>query len=535
MSTAVSRAPGDTSDVEKNGAGEEQRQQQQQQQHGRYNQHQQKYQRHGKLVSMLKVDDGEVYESHPEKHPRWYQLILDVGVEENGIKPVPVERRTDGRFYNLFTVMFTALLCLLPLPTGMLATISFGMSLRDASLVILFFSVITVIPPAFLGIGGTQTGLRQQVQARYSFGLYLATVPLLLNAATIIGFSLVAAIVGGQALAAVNPTAVSDNVGIVVVCLVSFVASLMGYRALHLFNTWSWIPNLVAIIIAVGCGGSKLRLQSDVAPATVQQVLSYGGLIAGYFLTFGGTVSDYSIYHDPRALRKPVVFASYYLGMFTPSVPLLILGAAIGGATPNVPEWAAAYEHLGIGGVVAEMLTPAGGFGKFVLVLLALSVIGNIAISMYSVALCLQMIVPFFARIHRFVFIVATFAVMIPCSIEAARAWEESLENFLALIGYWAGCFDAVLITDLVVFRRMDYSSYEHAIWNVGRELPTGIPALLASVISFGLVVPGMAEAWYTGPIAKKTGDIGFESAFVVTALCYFPLRWLEIRWRGRL
>lgn len=98
MSSAVYGVPGDTSDVEKHGAAE---------QHGQY-------QRHGKLVSMLKVDDGEVYESHPEKHPRWYQRILDVGVEENGIKPVPIEKRTDGRFYNLFTVMFTALMCLLP-------------------------------------------------------------------------------------------------------------------------------------------------------------------------------------------------------------------------------------------------------------------------------------------------------------------------------------------------------------------------------------------------------------------------------------
>jgi hypothetical protein len=44
-----------------------------------------------------------------------------------------------------------------------------------------------------------------------------------------------------------------------------------------------------------------------------------------------------------------------------------------------------------------------------------------------------------------------------------------------------------------------------------------------------------MAEPWYTGPIARKTGDIGFEVAFVVTAVSYLPLRWLEIRWRGHL
>jgi purine-cytosine permease-like protein len=181
------------------------------------------------------------------------------------------------------------------------------------------------------------------------------------------------------------------------------------------------------------------------------------------------------------------------------------------------------------------MLTPAGGFGKFIMVLLALSVIGNIAISMYSVALNLQMLLPFFARIPRFFFTIVVFAVMIPCSVRAAEQWEESLENFLALIGYYAGCFDAVLIEELLLFRKMDYSSFEHSIWNVGRNLPSGLAAIGASILSFGLVIPGMAEVWYTGPIAEHTGDIGFEFAFVLTALFYFPLRWLEIRIRGHL
>lgn len=52
----------------------------------------------------------------------------------------------------------------------MLATLEFGMSLRDASLVILFFSLLTCIPPSFMSMGGSQTGMRQVVQARYSFG-----------------------------------------------------------------------------------------------------------------------------------------------------------------------------------------------------------------------------------------------------------------------------------------------------------------------------------------------------------------------------
>lgn len=216
-------------------------------------------------------------------------------------------------------------------------------------------------------------------------------------------------------------------------------------------------------------------------------------------------------------------------------MPLLILGAAIGGAVPEVPSWQAAYEVTGIGGVVAEMLTPAGGFGKFIIVLLALSVIGNIAISMYSVALNLQMLLPFLAKIPRFVFIVITMAIMIPMAIKASEEWEASLGNFLALIGYWAGCFDAVLLEELILFRKLDYNTYDHAIWNVGRRLPSGIPAIAASILSFGLVVPCIDQVWYTGPIAEKTGDIGFEVSLVLTAIFYYPFRWLEIKYRGHI
>lgn len=229
------------------------------------------------------------------------------------------------------------------------------------------------------------------------------------------------------------------------------------------------------------------------------------------------------------------IFLYVYFGILIPSVTLLILGAAIGGAIPNVPSWAAAYEVSNVGGVIYEMLTPAGGFGKFIVVLLALASIGNIAISSYSVSLNLQMLVPFFARIHRIVFVIVTLAIMIPFAIKAAESWEESLTNFLAVIGYWAGCFAAVLMEELVLIRKLDYSSYDISFWNVRKKLPSGLAAIGASIISFGLVVPGMDEAWYVGPIAKHTGDIGFEVAFVVTAIFYYPLRRLEIKWQGHL
>ena len=59
--------------------------------------------------------------------------------------------------------------------------------------------------------------------------------------------------------------------------------------------------------------------------------------------------------------------------------------------------------------------------------------------------------------------------------------------------------------------------------------LPSGVASIGAGIASFGLVVPCMAQAWYTGPIAKITGDIGFEVAFLLGSILYIPFRAMEI------
>ena len=227
------------------------------------------------------------------------------------------------------------------------------------------------------------------------------------------------------------------------------------------------------------------------------------------------------------------IFTYVYTGMAVPSILLLILGAAIGGAVPNVPTWSAAYEKDSVGGVLAEMLTPADGFGKFIVVILALSVVGNIAVSMYSISLNIQMFHPFFTQVPRPIFSIITTAILIPVSIQAARSFFNSLENFLGIISYWSASFVAIMMTEFIWFRKSDYSTYDPRIWNVGSKLPWGVAAITAGICSFGMVVPSMAEVWYTGPIAKTTGDIGFECAFVLSLVLYVPFRTLEIRLQG--
>ncbi|PGH03888.1 hypothetical protein AJ79_07246 [Helicocarpus griseus UAMH5409] len=464
----------------------------------------------------------------------WWHRLASWGVELRGITPVAVDERTDRRAVNLFFLWFTVSCNVLPVITGMMGTLSFGLSLRDASLVIIFFNMLCTVPPAYLSILGPKTGLRQMIQARYSFGLYCVYVLVLLNLATVSGFTVIDCVIGGQTLAAVNAGTISVNAGIVIVAVLALFISFFGYKVLHQYERYAWIPTLVSIIIATGCGGKNLVHQVDPPEPSAKAVLSFGGLIAGFLIPWAALSSDFCTYISPDVSSKRI-FSYTYLGLLLPNIPLMTLGAAIGGAVPATPSWASAFETGSIGGMFAAMLSSAGGFGKFITVLLAFSTLGNIAATVYSITLNLQILLPVLIRVPRAIFALVFIAIIIPVSIRAAASFFVSLENFIGVIAYWSAAFFAIVTVEHLVFRRGDYGSYEHKIWNVGAELPSGVAALGAGALSFALVVPCMSQTWFTGPIAVWTGDVGFEMALVLSALLYLPFRGLEIRVRGKM
>lgn len=183
---------------------------------------------------------------------------------------------------------------------------------------------------------------------------------------------------------------------------------------------------------------------------------------------------------------------------------------------------------------MAAMLEPAKGFGKFVTVVLSFTLLGNIAATSYSISINFQILVPWLARIPRYVFAVIIAAILIPVGIKAATNFFASLENFITLIGYWASAFLAVVLVEHLWFRRGDCASYRHEDWDNAKRLPLGIAAIASALGSVALIVPSMDQVWWLGPIAKTTGDLGFEFAFVVTGILYFPFRYLEKKWSGR-
>ncbi|KAI1088058.1 permease for cytosine/purines, uracil, thiamine, allantoin-domain-containing protein [Rostrohypoxylon terebratum] len=453
-------------------------------------------------------------------------------VEERGVLPVALEDRTATNYFSYFWIWASMNINLLPITFGMLGP-GYGLGLRDCALVIIFFCILTAAIPAYLGTLGPKTGLRQMIQARFSFGRYLVSVPVILNLATLTGFCVVICVIGGQCLSAVAGGSLTPAVGIVIMGVLALLISFCGYDVLHQYERYAWIPALIAIIIATGCGGSGLTMQAPTEPATAGGVLSFGMIMASYMIPYACLASDFTTYLNPKfsSLR---LFLYGFTGLLVPSVLLMILGASIAGAISGNPEWQDGYDATQVGGVLAAMLSRAGGFGKFVVVVLSLTMLGNFAATMYSITLNFQILVPQLVVIPRYMFSVVVAAIVIPVSVKAAEEFFANLENFVSLIGYWSAAFVAVLIVEHNVFRGGQYDTYDQDSWNVASQLPWGIAALTASALSFSLVIPSMSQVWFEGPIAKKSGDIGFEMAFAVTAVLYIPFRLIEKRLSGR-
>ncbi|KAF9268967.1 NCS cytosine-purine permease [Marasmius fiardii PR-910] len=461
------------------------------------------------------------------------KLLTTWGVETRGIHPVPEHKRTDTQYHKIFFIWFTCNLNILSLSAGTLGPLVFGLGVKASCLVILFFNLLCSLPTAYFATWGPRLGLRQMVQARYSFGYYGVVVPCILNLINMIGFCILNCIIGGQTLASVADGHLSWSVGIVIIAIISLVVSFCGYNVLNWYERLAWFPVLLVYLVALGLGGKYFYDAPPIEPVTPAGVLSFASAIAGFVVTYSPLASDFTSYYRPDAPSWRIFFYTFF-GLSVPIITVQCLGAAVAGTTPSVPSW---ETHSGtVGDLVLAMLNPVGNFGKFLTVLLALSTTANIATTFYSISLNIQVFLPKLLVVPRYIFSFVATAIVLPLAIVGSHRFYDTLTNFLSLIGYWASAYVAILLLEHIVFRRCDFSRYDLKAWNIPQLLPSGLAALAAGVLSFALVIPCADQIWFVGPVAERgTGDIGFEVAFAVTGILYIPFRALEVRIRGRL
>ena len=447
---------------------------------------------------------------------------LEQGIEARGIERVPAEARPHVRIFDNFTMWFSANLVISTVALGALATTVFALGFWDSIVAMIIFNVLGALPVAFFSTLGPSLGLRQMTISRFSFGWIGAMVMVLCNAAACIGWSAVNVIVGGQLVDALSGGAIPQQVGILVIAILTTLVSIYGYKQIHGYERYAWIPMAVIFFILVVVAGPKMSIVPTPALniAEIASFVSFGGAIYGFATGWSSYAADYNV-NQPEGTAASRVFWFTFLGVTLPCIILEILGMAL----------TTAYKGLGGGDLLAAAAKPLGSLGTLLLLLLTLSVVANNIPNDYSLGLSMQVLGKPFQRINRAVWALIGAVIYVLIAVPAAGNFNETLSNFLLLIAYWLGPWAIILILEHFVFRRGRYNVED---WDDRRRLPIGWAAIFSFVIGLGGVLLGAAQFYYVGPIARVFNppygmDIGFEVGLVFAGIAYFFLRRVEL------
>lgn len=355
------------------------------------------------------------------------------------------------------------------------------------------------------------------------------------NILACLGWSSVNVIVGAQLFHAVNSD-MPGWAGILVIAISTLLICFFGYRIVHLYERYSWIPCFIIFLIVAGEFGHSGKFNNMLplasGPTEAGAVLSFAASVYGFGTGWCSYAADYTVY-QPVDRSRTSVFLWTFAGLFFPLIFTELLGAAVMTASVNDPTYLAAYEDFGIGGLLTTVLVPPlGRFGKFCVVILALSIIANNCPNIYSVSLSLQVLAKQTERLPRFFWVLIGTGIYIAISIPGYSHFESWLENFMLIIGYWLAIYEGISLSEHFIFRR-GFKGYHPEDYTDASKLPPGIASIIAFAFGVMGAVLGMSQVWFTGPIGKLCGgafggDVGFELAFGFSSVSYIAMRSVE-------
>ncbi|KAF2198242.1 purine-cytosine permease [Delitschia confertaspora ATCC 74209] len=472
------------------------------------------------------------------------RLAAKYGVEQRGIERVPEDERNDTSLLNVGTMWLSANMVVSSFAIGLLGQQVFKLGFVDAILTVIFFNLIGIMPVCFFSTFGPRFGLRQMVFSRFWFGWYGVKLIACFNILACIGWSSVNCIVGAQLINAVNGD-VPGYAGIIIIAICTFLVCLFGYKIVHAYEFWSWIPTFIVFLIILGVfahSGDFINIPMGVGKSEVGSVLSFGSVVYGFATGWTSYAADYTVYQPPTQSRKKVFF-SVWIGLIIPLFLTEMLGVAIMTATTindGNNKYMDGYIASGTGGLLGAVLfPPLGNFGRFCLVVMALSIIANNCPNIYSVALTMQVLGRWTQKVPRFVWTAIGTGVYIGIAIPGYSSFEAVLENFMNFIGYWLAIYEGISLSEHFIYRR-SFKAYEVSQYDQPKRLPPGIAAVFAFCCGVVGMVTGMSQRWFVGPIALHAGkapsggDIGFELGFAFAFTAYAISRYWEKRYFGR-
>ena len=221
---------------------------------------------------------GEAFEYGNSPFAKAQRLAGKFKIEQRGIERVPEDERTDHSLSNIGSMWLAANLVISSFALGLLGKSVFFLGFVDSVLVIFFFNLLGILSVCFFSTFGPAFGLRQMVLTRFWFGFYGGYLVAALNILACIGWSSVNVIVGAQLINTVNHS-VPGFAGIIIIAFCTFFVTLFGYKIVHTYEHYSWIPTFIIFFIVLGefaHSGAFQNIPMGAGEAEIGSVLSFG-------------------------------------------------------------------------------------------------------------------------------------------------------------------------------------------------------------------------------------------------------------------
>ncbi|CUM62581.1 uncharacterized protein PRCAT00000133001 [Priceomyces carsonii] len=511
---------------------------------------------------------------------RFWKLLSSVskrldslGVESRGIERIKPYERSTNKTKQLISVCglwLSACGGLSSMSSFYLGPLLFELGLKNTLIAGLIGQAIGCGVAAYCSLMGPRSGCRQMVSARFLFGWWFVKLVGLVSIIGVLGWSVVNCVVGGQILASISDGKLPLVVGIIIIACVSLLVAIGGIKQLLKVETILSLPVNFAFLLLYIVASKKFHYLSNanvpgIDAATIKgNWLSFLSLSYSVTSTWGSIASDYYILF-PEDTPDVQVFCLTFFGILIPTTFVATAGLLIGNVALSYEPWGTAYEEYGMGGLLNAAFLPWGGGGKFLLILIFLSLISNNIVNTYSAAFSIQLSAIPLARVPRWIWAFVVTIVYLVCALVGRNKFSTILGNFLPMIGYWISMYFIMLLEENTIFRTDRFihlytaelpddepnteryisklirrtQHYNFAIWDKYGKLTHGYASTLSFIIGATGAAVGMSQTYWIGPIARAVGgqyggDIAMWLVMGFSGLCFPPLRYLELKRYGR-
>lgn len=445
-------------------------------------------------------------------------------IETHSIDMVPDHER-HGTPFSQFTLWFGANMQVTTVVDGALAVV-FGADPLWAVIGLFIGNLLGGAVMALHSAQGPRLGLPQMISSRAQFGVFGAIIPLVLAVVMYLGFASTGTVLSGQAINGILGME-TPAIGIIIFGSLTALMALLGYKYIHVLGRIATITGLLGFSYLTIMAFAKFPVASlfGVKPFELSTFLLAVSLSAGWQLTFGPYVADYSRYL-PRNTSQGATFWNTYLGSIIGTQWAMTLGVIISAA--SLAGYGGSFLKNQVG-----YLGELAGLGMVAILIYMVIVIGKLTVNTlnaYGSFMSLLTITTALSgkksttTAQRTLFIVGMITASVCIAIFASKDFLNLFKNFILVLLMVFTPWSSVNLIDFYCIskEKIDIPALydpkgRYGTWNV--------PAIVSYVIGVLVQIPFMSQAMYTGPITKMLGgtDISWIVGLLLTAIIYYP------------